>query len=180
MKKSILILSLLLFLACSSEVASPTAEYGFSFITPPAWSVLSQEELNELFPDTQAIFTAGNIDRSGIITVVVQEVPEDQASAFKNGLGYFVGQIEASAQKRYYDYQLHEQGQTDICGKDAWELIYEGTLPSESHKWRRLVTFVSPVKDNALIFVGFSCPINDVSDFESAFAYVERSWQWLE
>ncbi len=170
--------ALLLFIACAGQQKPPTAEFGFSFITPPGWSVLSQKELNDLFPDTQAFYTVGNKDRSGIITVVTQEIPMDQANAYREALGYFVDQMELSAQKRYYDYKLHEKGQVEWKGQTVWELVYEGSLPTEAQKWRRMITFPSPTKQNYLIFIGFSCPTGQEDRFTDKFSYVERSWEW--
>ncbi len=168
----------LLFFACSRQQESPTSELGFSFVTPPGWSVLSQEELNQLFPETRSAYTVGNKGRTGIITVVTHEIPESQAAAYKAAMGYFLDQIEKSAQNRYYDYKLHEKGQIDWKGREAWELVYEGTLPTEAQKWRRLITFPSPVKENVLIFLGFSCPAGMEEDYIPKFRYVEESWTW--
>ncbi len=58
------------------------------------------------------------------------------------------------------------------------EIVFQGQNPGKTLRWYRILVLAGADSNKSVLMLAFSAPMDEQSEFEDAFDFIEDNWNW--
>jgi hypothetical protein len=189
LKSYVLFLVLFVFIVgCGKPVSEKSFQHssGISFDFPDGWSPLSNKEWRDMdLGKDRTIITIMDKNREASFSIIPVRLGSTSRITFNKPSGgasieatFYVNSIHAAGPNKYEDYSLFRKGETTFADFPMGEIVFQGQNPGKELRWYRILVLAGADSNKSVLMLVFSTPMDEQSEFENDFDFIENSWNW--